>query len=246
MNQGFRLKEHYAHWWWLCVVLWAFLVAPLFTVLATDHYQGLTNLGLSLLVPIAVFPFLPCCLATLRRTLSPKGSRAPRWPGFGGRFLILLYGLVCPELLGWVIWFGGTIVAVSSALNSKQQGATFLAILNSASPDFARATVIGLIVIFFTQILTRYQLTADQVERAADAAHDAATKAKEAILAGMAALPKNPRRDRRVLEALRTLHSNEEARKYCDRIATLLQRSEFAQTELRKSFRDLVDGSLRI
>lgn len=235
MNAEFRLREPVAHSWWLCVVLWAFLGAPLLTVSTTSCFQALTNLCLSLFVPPAVSFFIlwvaPSCVFFGYEAFS-KASPGSKRPGCGARARLTGAGLARPELLGWMIWFAGTIVAVNSAFSATPDSSTYVAILNSASPDFARASAIGLIVIFFTQMLRHYQSTVDRLHDAAGKAHEAATNARQAVDASAKALPEIRDATERSLAAFRAVHADLKTRQYSEMIAKLLTDRDQVPEEL--------------
>jgi hypothetical protein len=182
-NYRRKLTEGARHGWWLLSML-LMLVLLSFIVSSSTARLSFT-IGSALLIPF--FFLLTNLLANLkflinvtRNKFSPSTDRPER-----PKASDLFWRLSEPQYLGWAIMYFGIVASINTgfsryaALNPTGANPSFWALLDSSAPDITRASVIALLVVFFTQMQKHYESAVEKTKAAAEKAVEAAAKAEK-------------------------------------------------------------------
>jgi hypothetical protein len=192
------VDDAYAHLWWSVFVAIIALVAPFVTVLVLTARPGIKYVNL--LYTATAFAFAPAWFLVLLQW--PKLRKAAGIPQkYSERVRALGVALIRPTVLGWAILAAGVLVAVTGgfisfgAQNLTAPARPWLSvgppvvfdILDRAAHDMTRAATVGLIVIFFMQMIRVHldavkltEVTAMSVEAIATTVEKSAATALEA------------------------------------------------------------------
>jgi hypothetical protein len=113
------------------------------------------------------------------------------------RLWILLRQCVRLEFFGWIVFLCGSIGAVNNSLaqvihalgEGPLETGTYVAIIDKAAYELTRAAIIGVMVLFFAQIMRQHRTAIDKTSDAARQAFEAVSKARLAINAVEIAIP---------------------------------------------------------
>lgn len=162
--------------------------------------------------------------------------------------VLLCRGLLRLEFLGWIVFVTAVSAALAIALEKIPAGSIltgYFRILNVASADLTRAAVIGVIVLFFTQIFKHFQAAIDKADRAAKMAEaamregrDDLAKAREGLVKATGEIPKLSETSERTLGILESGHALLGTETISYRIAQALRKASESLNQLNQ-VRDL-------
>jgi hypothetical protein len=216
-----ELKQWVGHLFWASLVLACTVGVPALGIIhhPIPHERALffgSYIVIFAAWGIALLLWCHCrgdlCVKREENTVKPLPVRFWRDPILSGdaRLLRAFATLFRLELFGWIVWLTTTFTALSIALDRTAgvpHGPHHLELVDAASADLARGTVIGVIVLFFGQLLGKYKEAIEKADHAANNARTASSEAEKTAAAVKESLPRMQDQADRLLLIMQNVES---------------------------------------